>query len=50
MMKNMLVYDTYVTLENFAKQMKYIKDNGYEAITFEDIANGEYKNSLIKNM
>lgn len=38
------VYDTHVTLENFEKQMKYIKDNGYETITFEDIANEEYKN------
>lgn len=37
------IYDTYVTLENFEKQMKYIKDNGYEAITFEDLKNGEYK-------
>ena len=42
------VYDTYVNLENFEKQMKYIKDNGYEAITFEDIANGEYKNRFNK--
>lgn len=42
------VYDTHVTLENFEKQMKYIKDNGYEAITFEDIANGEYKNRFNK--
>ena len=43
------VYDTHVTLENFEKQMKYIKDNGYETITFEDIANGEYKNRFNKN-
>lgn len=42
------VYDTHVTLESFEKQMKYIKDNGYEAITFEDIANGEYKNRFNK--
>lgn len=42
------VYDTHVTLENFEKQMKYIKDNGYETITFEDIANGEYKNRFNK--
>ena len=42
------VYDTHVTLENFEKQMKYIKDNGYETITFEDIVNGEYKNRFNK--
>lgn len=41
-------YDTHVTLKNFEQQMKYIKENGYEAITFEDIANGEYKKRFDK--
>lgn len=43
------IYDTHVTLENFEKQMKYIKDNGYEAITFEDLKNGEYKKRFDRN-
>ena len=40
------VYDTHVTLENFEKQMKYIKDNGYETITFDDGYKDNLKNAL----
>lgn len=36
-------YDTYVTTENFEKQMKYLKENNYQIITFKDLENGEYK-------
>lgn len=43
------VYDTYVTKENFEKQMKYIKENGYETINFYDIKNGEFKRRFDEN-
>lgn len=43
------VYDTYVTKENFEKQMKYIKENGYETINFYDIENGEFKRRFDEN-
>ena len=36
-------YDTYVTKENFEKQMKYLSENNYISLTFKDIQNGEYK-------
>lgn len=36
-------YDTCVTKENFEEQIKYLKENNYQAITFEDLKNGEYK-------
>lgn len=42
------VYDTYVIKENFEEQMKYLKENNYESITFEDIKNGEYKKRFDK--
>lgn len=41
-------YDTFVTKENFEKQMKYLKDNNYEPIFFKDIKDGEYKNRFNK--
>ena len=41
-------YDTFVTKENFEKQMKYLKKNNYEPIFFKDIKNGEYKNRFNK--
>ena len=41
-------YDTFVTKENFEKQMKYLKENNYEPIFFKDIKNGEYKNRFNK--
>lgn len=41
-------YDTFVTKENFEKQMKYLKENNYEPIFFKDIKNGEYKNRFSK--
>lgn len=43
------VYDTYVTKENFEEQMRYLKENNYESITFEDIKNGEYKKRFDKD-
>lgn len=42
-------YDTYVTKENFEKQMRYIKENGYEVINFYDIENGEFKRRFDEN-
>lgn len=41
-------YDTFVTKENFEKQMKYLKENNYEPIFFKDIKNGEYKSRFRK--
>lgn len=43
------VYDTYVTKKNFEKQMKYIKENGYETINFYDIKNEEFKRRFDEN-
>lgn len=43
------IYDTYVTKENFEEQMRYLKENNYESITFEDIKNGEYKKRFDRN-
>ena len=42
-------YDTYVTKENFEKQMKYLSENNYTSLTFKDIQNGEYKKRFDKN-
>lgn len=42
-------YDTYVTKENFEKQMKYLKDNQYQTLTFEDVRNGKYVQRFDKN-
>ena len=42
-------YDTYVTKENFEKQMKYLSENNYISLTFKDIQNGEYKKRFDKN-
>lgn len=38
------VHGIYVLDEVFDKQMKYLKENGYKTITFEDIKNGEWRN------
>lgn len=43
------IYDTYVTKENFEEQMRYLKENNYESITFGDIKNGEYKKRFDKD-
>lgn len=36
------VYDTAVTLENFEKQIRYLKENNFEIITFLDLVNKKY--------
>lgn len=41
-------YDTYVTKENFDKQMKYLKENDYEIITFKEMDKINYKNRFDK--
>ena len=41
-------YDTFVTKENFEKQMEWLKENNYEPIFFKDIKDGEYKNRFNK--
>lgn len=43
------IYGTYVTKDKFEQQMKYLKENNYESITFEDIKNGEYKKRFDKD-
>ena len=42
------VHGIYVSEDVFDKQMKYLKDNGYQTITFEDIKNGEWRNRFNK--
>lgn len=42
------VHGIYVLEDVFDKQMKYLKDNGYQTITFEDIKNGEWRNRFNK--
>jgi peptidoglycan/xylan/chitin deacetylase (PgdA/CDA1 family) len=37
-------HNIYVTLKNINKQLRYLKNNGYETITFRDISEGKVKN------
>lgn len=37
------VHGTHVTIENFRKQMEYLKNQGYQTVTFEDLLNNNYK-------
>lgn len=37
------VHGIYVTTEQFEKHLKYLKDNGYQTVTFEDLKNGNYR-------
>lgn len=43
------IYDTSVSVENFEEQMKYLKENNYISLTFENLENGKYKNRFDKN-
>lgn len=38
------VHGIYVTESEFEKHLKYLKDKGYETITFEDLLDNQYKN------
>lgn len=42
------VYDTAILKEEFEKQMRYLIDNNYEIVTFEDLADGKYKERFEK--
>ncbi len=42
-------YDTYVTKENFEKQIQYLVENNYNIITFEDIEKIGYVNRFDKD-
>lgn len=37
------VHGIYVTIEDFEKHLKYLKDNNYQTVTFKDLANNGYK-------
>ncbi|MGL5701809.1 MAG: polysaccharide deacetylase family protein, partial [Cetobacterium sp.] len=43
------VHGTYVTVKQFDEQMKYLKNKGYETITFEDLLNNKYKQRFDKD-
>lgn len=42
------VHGIYVLDKVFDEQMKYLKDNGYQTITFEDIKNGKWRDRFNK--
>lgn len=37
------IHGTYVTLDKFRAQLQYLKDQGYETVTFADLSNHNYK-------
>lgn len=43
------VHGTYVTVEQFEEQMKYLKKKGYETVTFKDMLNNRYKQRFDKD-
>lgn len=43
------IHDTYVNINNFEEQIRYLKENSYISLTFEDLVNGEYKKRFDKN-
>ncbi|MGL4976554.1 MAG: polysaccharide deacetylase family protein [Cetobacterium sp.] len=43
------VHGTYVTVKQFEEQMKYLKNKGYETITFKDLLNNRYKQRFDKD-
>lgn len=43
------VHGTYVTVKQFEEQMKYLKEKGYETITFKDLLNNRYKQRFDKD-
>lgn len=43
------VHGTYVTVKQFDEQMKYLKNKGYETVTFEDLLNNKYKQRFDKD-
>ena len=42
------VHGTYITVEKFEEHMKYLKDKGYQTVTFEDLKNGNYRHRFDK--
>ena len=43
------VHGTYVTVKQFDEQMKYLKNKGYETVTFEDLLKNKYKQRFDKD-
>ena len=43
------VHGTYVTVEQFEEQMRYLKKKGYETVTFKDMLNNGYKKRFDKD-
>lgn len=37
------IHGTYVTLDKFRAQLQYLKDNGYQTVTFSELADNRYK-------
>lgn len=42
------VHGTYVTKEKFRAQLQYLKDNGYQTVTFKDLKDNNYKKRFNK--
>ena len=47
--ENVGVHGTYITLDKFEKHMKYLYDQGYKTITFEDLKKKNYRDRFNKN-
>lgn len=43
------VHGIYVKTNTFEKHLKYLKNNGYETVTFHDLANNNYKKRFDKD-
>ncbi|WP_297596252.1 polysaccharide deacetylase family protein [uncultured Cetobacterium sp.] len=43
------VHGTYVTLKQFEEQMNYLKEKGFETVTFKDMLNNRYKQRFDKD-
>lgn len=43
------VHGTYVTVEQFDEQMRYLKKRGFQTVTFDDLKNGKYKQRFDKD-
>lgn len=46
--KDIGVHGTYLTQEKFRSHLQYLKDNGYQTVTFKDLDNNNYKKRFDK--
>lgn len=42
------IHGTYITKEKFESHLKYLKDNGYQTVTFKDLVDNKYKERFNK--